>query len=102
MARLVKSVAQTKARKVEICGDRISVRTLLRSFSLARSDVSGFRIVKIPSMYDEIGIELRGARDVLVTERVAGFFELAEFIGVEKAFGPLWYRDAEDGRQLEK
>lgn len=91
-----------KATKVEVDGDKLSVSAHFRNFSLHRSTIASFMVRRIPSLFDEIGIELKSEKTFLVTERVSGFFELAKFLCVEEAFGPLWYRDAEDGRQLEQ
>jgi hypothetical protein len=91
-----------KARKVKIDGDKVLVFTLLRRFSFKKADIQNFKVLRVPSLFDEIGIELQANRKFLITERVLGFFDLASFLDLEQAFGPLWYRDAEDGHQLEK
>jgi hypothetical protein len=78
------------------------VFTLLRRFSFKKADIQNFKVLRVPSLFDEIGIELQANRKFLITERVLGFFDLASFLDLEQAFGPLWYRDAEDGHQLEK
>lgn len=95
-------MTQVNARKVVIDADKVIIRTLLRSFSLSRNDITGYQVGKIPSLYDEIAISLKGSKEVIVTERVQGFFDLAKFLDIEKSFGPLWYREAEDGRKLDK
>ena len=91
-----------KARKVKIDGDRLFISTRFRRFCLEKSDIASFKVGRIPSLFDEIGIELRSDKAFLITERASGFFELVIFLHVEEAFGPLWYRDAENGRQLER
>ena len=91
-----------KARKVKVDGDRLSISTQFRNFPLEKSAIASFKVGRISSLFDEIGIEVKCEKTFLVTERVSGFFELAKFLCVEEAFGPLWYRDAEDGRQLEQ
>jgi hypothetical protein len=95
-------MSEIKARKVKIDGDNLLIHTLLRSFLLKRDEIAGFKVSRIPSLFEEIGIEIQASRKFLVTERAVGFFDLACFLGLEEVFGPLWYRDAEDGRQLEK
>ena len=91
-----------KARKVKIDGDKVLVFTLLRRFSFKKADIQNFKVLRVPPLFDEIGIELQANRKFLITESVLGFFDLASFLDLEQAFGPLWYRDAEDGHQLEK
>lgn len=93
---------EIKARKVKVDGDTVLVFTFLRKFSFKKADIKNFKVLRIPSLFDEIGIELQANRKFIVTERDLGFFDLANFLNVEEAFGPLWYRDAEDGRSLEK
>jgi hypothetical protein len=94
-------MSEITARKVEVDGDNLSIHNLFQSFSLKRNDITGFKVRRIPSLFDEIGIEIQASRTFLVAERAAGFFDLANFLGLEENFGPMWYRDAEDGRQLE-
>jgi hypothetical protein len=69
-------------------------------FEHLKHDFETFRVRRIPSLFDEIGIELCGQQKILVPEGADGFFELAEVLDLEGVFGPLWYRDAEDGREL--
>lgn len=75
--------------------------TRFRKFTIYISDISGFKVLRISSLFDEIGIILRCGNEFLITERAEGFLDLAELLHVEKLFGPLWYRDAEGGRELE-
>lgn len=88
------------AKKVEINGEEICLRSRFRKFDLRKKDIKEFRIRRMPSLFDEIGIELSGEKTFLVPERARGFFDLVEFLNVETVFGALWYRDAEDGREL--
>ena len=90
-----------RVKKVEVDGENLSMSSAFRRFYVSRDEIDGFKVGRISSLFDEIGIELEGGRTFLITERASGFFNLVEFLHVEDAFGPLWYRDAEDGRSLE-
>lgn len=90
-----------KAKKLSISGDNINVATTFRKFDLNKKDVTSIRVFRISSLFDEIGIELETFdRKYIITERVVGFFDLAKLFHFEDLFGALWYRDAEDGREL--
>ncbi|AXK42365.1 hypothetical protein DVR09_08465 [Erythrobacter aureus] len=88
------------AKKVEIDGEEIRLSSRFRKFYIRKGDIKEFRIKRIPSLFDEIGIEFSGEKTFLVSERARGFFDLTEFLNVETVFGAFWYRDAEDGREL--
>jgi hypothetical protein len=90
-----------KVKNIYLEGDKFSISTWFRKYSFQKDEIRSFKIEKISSLYDEIGIELQCDRTFLITERVAGFFDLAKFLSVEEIFGPLWYKDSEDGQQLE-
>ena len=90
------------ARKVKVEGNKLYISTLFPNFLITRDVITEFKIGKVPSLFDEIGIELKCGKTFLITERISGFFDVAKFLRVEDAFGPLWYRDVEDGRLLEQ
>lgn len=94
-------MATINARKVKIIGDQLYISTLFRTYLVGRDDIVRFRIARIPSLFDEIGLELQSIKCFFVTERVKGFLDLAEYLRVKEIFGPLWYRDVESGRKLE-
>jgi hypothetical protein len=89
------------ARRVEVHGEEIFISTRFRKFVIERSEIASFKVQRIPSFFDEIGIELQCDKYFLVTERADGFLDLAKFLCLDKLFGQLWYRDAENGRILE-
>ena len=89
------------AKTIRIVGETLYILTLFRNFSITRCDIIKFNIKRIPSFFDEIGIELHCDKTYLVTERVSGFLDLAEFLHAEEIFGSSWYSEAENGRELE-
>lgn len=94
-------MAAINARTVQVEGERLYISTRFRKFVIYRSDILGFKVRRIPSFFEEVGIELQCSKLFLITERAIGFIDLAKFLHVEKLFGPLWYSDAESGRELE-
>jgi hypothetical protein len=89
-----------RARKVRVADDKIYISTYLSTFVVTKNEITDFKIKKIPSLFDEITIELNSEKRFIITERIADFFALTKYLGVEDLFGVLWYRDAEDGREL--
>jgi hypothetical protein len=88
-------------KKVLVSGEKLILSTRFRKFEIGRQDISSFKVLRIMSLFDEIGILLECSKSFMVTERAFGFFELAEFLCVQKLFGLSWYIDAESGRLLE-
>ena len=91
---------QTVIKKVTVSGDRITFKTNFRKFEYGKEDFYALTVRRIPSLFDEIAIELSGERVFLIPEIADGFFELTRIFDFENVFGSLWYRDAEDGRDL--
>ena len=89
------------ATKVHVEDGKLHISTRFRKFTVERDEIIVFRVKRIPSFFNELGIELQCDRLFLVTERAVGFLDLAEFLNFEELFGSLWYRDAENGRELE-
>ena len=87
-------------RKARTEGDLLYLFSRFRRFEHGRKDFETLKVRQIPSLFDEIGIELLGQKSFLITERADGFFKVAEYFNLEGIFGALWYRDAEDGRAL--
>jgi hypothetical protein len=91
-----------EAKKVKVEQDKLFISTNFRTYCVERHNISKFKVLRVSSLFDEIGIEILTKRKFLITERLNGFFDLAKFLRLEDIFGPLWYRDAEDGRHLEQ
>lgn len=89
------------AKNVHIKGEELYISTKFRRFVLSKCDILGFTIRRVPSFFDELGIELRSDRIFLITERARGFFDVVEFLHVKELFGSSWYSDAETGRELD-
>jgi hypothetical protein len=88
------------ATNVHIENGKLYLSTMFRRFIVEEGDILGFKVLRVPSLFEEIGIELQSDRNFIITERVNGFFDLANFLQIEELFGPLWYSDAENGREL--
>ena len=91
-----------KAKNITLKGSIITISTTFRRFQIRLEDIGRLKVYRVPSLFEEIGIELFCGRTFLISERISGFFDLAEILRVGEIFGPFWYRDAEDGRQLEQ
>lgn len=89
-----------KVKKLWLDGNCLHLSTRFKTFNVDKSNVRKLSIKRVPSLVDEIGIELEGTRKFLITERVEGFLDLANFLCLDELFGVLWYRDAEDGHEL--
>lgn len=102
MSRSVILMDIIKAKNITLKGPIISISTTFRRFHIRLGEINHLKVYRVPSLFEEIGIELHCGRTFLISERISGFFDLAKILRVEEFFGPFWYRDAEDGRQLEQ
>lgn len=91
------------ARKVEISSNNIVFFSIFKKKTIVSSDISRVQLYRIPSLFDEIAMTIT-VRDAafVVSERVASFLELADFLHFDQIFGPLWYKYAEEGKELSR
>jgi hypothetical protein len=89
-------------KKVVVDGDMLYFRSKFRNIAISKGCITSFKIGRVASLFEEIGITINCEKEFIVTERAAGFFDLARALDVEKYFGPLWYRDAENGLTLKR
>lgn len=89
-------------RNVIVDGDTLYLQSRFKKFSITKDSIEGFKIERIPSLFDEIGITINCGNNFLITERANGFFDLAKILDLEQYFGPLWYSDVENGLILTK
>jgi hypothetical protein len=97
----VTAMSVINVKKVQVDGNRLYLFSRFRRFQVEKDKIFAISVGLIPSFFDELAIELVSCRSFFVTERADGFLDLATFLDFANLFGPLWYSDAESGRELE-
>lgn len=88
------------AKKIEIDGYDIKISCVIRRYFINAKDIKSVSVKRITSLFDEIGIFIYSENIFLVTERVNGFFKLSVLLNFDDIFGSSWYKNAEDGLDI--
>jgi hypothetical protein len=90
-----------KPKSIRVDGDSLVVRSVFRTRRIKLGDLRKIQVKRVLSLADEIGVTLRGDRDIFFTDAEPWFLEVVNALDFDARFGQHWYSRAEQGEFLE-